>query len=243
MALTNPTFSDRVLGASNIVKAPTNSVMMATGNNIRPGGDLCRRTVIARLDTGLEKPWTRTFAENIIDRIDRERVTMVTAALTVLKGTLESGFTVADGLGSFEDWNRTARAAVCYAAKLGFDVADPAKSIEASLSDDPETGKLRALLTAWDEVFADAPTSTAACISAANEYDNTDFSSSGGLNRRHPALFDACDEIAGERGQVNIRRLSRWIERHRDRVIDAMTFQLSDVKTDGAKHWSVKTNF
>ena len=141
MALTNVDFTDRVLGVSNIVKAPTNTLMMATGNNIRPGGDLCRRTVISRLDTGLEKPWTRTFDENIIERIDRDRLKMITAALTVLKGTLTNGFTVADGLGSFEDWNRTARAAVCYAASLGFDVADPAKSIETSLSDDPETGK------------------------------------------------------------------------------------------------------
>ena len=240
MALTNIDFTDRILGVSNIIKAPTNTLMMATGNNIRPGGDLCRRTVIARLDTGLEKPWTRIFAENIIDRIDRERVKMVTAALTILKGTLESGFTVADGLGSFEDWNTTARAAVCYAAKLGFDVADPAKSIETSLSDDPETGKLRALLSAWFAVFSDAPTSTAACISTANEYDNTDFNSSGGMNRRYPALFDACDEIAGERGTINIRRFSRWIERHRDRVIDGMVFQLSEIRTDGAKHWTVK---
>ena len=71
MALTNVDFTDRVLGVSNIIKAPTNTLMMATGNNIRPGGDLCRRTVISRLDTGLEKPWTRTFDENIIERIDR----------------------------------------------------------------------------------------------------------------------------------------------------------------------------
>ena len=240
MALTNPTFSDRVLGVSNYIKAPANALMIGTGNNIRPGGDTCRRTVTARLVTELEKPWTRTFDENIIDRIDRDRVKMITAALTVLKGTLESGFTVADGLGSFEDWNATARAAVCYAASLGFDVSDPAESIETSLSDDPETGKLRALLAAWFDVFGDAPTTVAACISAAELYDNTDFDTRGGMKRVYPALFDACDEIAGERGNVNPRRLGHWIIKNVDRIIDGKVFQKTDIKTDGVIHWRVK---
>ena len=60
---------------------------------------------------------------------------------------------------------------------------------------------------------------------------------------KHPALFDTCDEIAGEHGTINIRRLSRWIERQRDRVIDGMVFQLTEIKTDGAKHWTVKHKF
>lgn len=159
------------------------------------------------------------------------------AALTVLKSTLESGFTVADGLGSFEDWNRTARAAVCYAESLGFPVADPALSIEASLTDDPETGKLRALLTVWEDVFGDTPTSAATAKATAEtkqQYSN---------EPTNPALFDACEEIAGERGFINVRRLSRWIERNRDRIIDGMAFELTEIRTYGLKHWTVKTSF
>ncbi len=243
MALTNPTLSDRVLGVSNIIKVPTNTLMMATGNNIKPGGDLSRRTVRGRLDTGMENPWTRTFDENILDRIDRDRLKMITGALTLLKGTLESGFTVPDGLGSFEDWNRTARAGVCYAASLGFDVADPVLSIETNISEDPEVGKLRALLANWFEVFGDAPTTVAACISAAGLYDNKNFDSTGGMTRCYPALYDACDEIAGERGNINPRRLGRWIERYRDRIIDGMTFNLVDGTTGGVNRWRARMKF
>lgn len=236
-ALTLPTLTDRILGVSNIVTVPTNSMFVLTGNNIRPAGDLCRRTITARLDAGLEKPWKRTFDENILERIDRERPKMITAALTLLKATIEGEHTAADGLGSFEEWNATARAAVCYAAELGFDVADPALSIEASLEDDPETGKLRALLNAWFDAFGDTPTTAAAAITKAMERREFD------REPAHPALFDACEEVAGERGFVNVRRLSRWIERERDRIIDGFVFELTDVRTAGAKHWKVKVNF
>ncbi len=242
-AVTSPTYNDRILGASEIISAPTNTLFMATGNNIRPGGDLCRRTITARLDAETEKPWQRTFDFNVLEYIDQHRPEMVTAALTILKGAYESGFKVADGLGSFEDWNATARNAVCYLQELSFPVDDPALSIEKSLDEDPETGKLSALLAAWFDVFGDAPKSTATCINTANEYDNLNFDTNGGMMRDHPALFDACDEIAGERGNINIRRLSRWIERQRDRIIDGLAFQLSDLKTGGAKHWIVKINF
>ena len=163
---------------------------------------------------------------------------MITAALTVLKGTLTNGFTVADGLGSFEDWNRTARAAVCYAASLGFDVSDPAESIETSLSDDPETGKLRALLAAWFDVFGDTPTTVAECIKAANLKESQDEGT-----RQHPTLFDACDEIAGERGTVSPRRLGRWIEKKKDRIVDGMAFELTELTTNGVNHWRVKVKF
>jgi hypothetical protein len=223
-ALTSPFFEDRVLGASNIISAPTNTLFMATGNNIRPGGDLCRRTVTGRLDTGIEKPWRRTFDENPLEFIDQHRPELIAAALTILKGTFKSGFTVSDGLGSFEDWNRTARTAVCYLQKLGLEtVADPALSIEKSMDEDPETGKLPALLTAWASCFY-SPATVADAL-------NTALTVS--------ALHEAIDEIAGERGSLNPRRLGRWIERNRDRIIDGMAFERGGTY-NRAVQWIVK---
>lgn len=224
-ALTSPTFEDRILGASEIISAPTNTLFIATGNNIRPGGDLCRRTITARLDAGTEKPWTRTFDFNVLEYMDRHGQEMVTAALTILKGALESGFMVADSLGSFEDWNATTRTAVCYLQEIGFPVDDPALSIENSLNEDPETGKLSALLNAWASCFH-APATVADAIHTAGNVQT---------------LFDALFEIAGEgRDTINARRLGRWIERNRDRIIDGMAFQKADLKTDGLNHWTVK---
>ena len=42
----------------------------------------------------LKNRGTRTFTENILDRIDRDRVKIITAALTLLKGTLEKRFSL-----------------------------------------------------------------------------------------------------------------------------------------------------
>jgi hypothetical protein len=238
-ALTSPFFEDRVLGVSNIVSAPTNTLFIATGNNIRPGGDLCRRTLKCQMDSGEEKPWRRQFSFNPLEYVDTHRPEMIAAALTILKGTFESGFTVKDGLGSFEEWNQTARAAVCYLQTLGLDeVADPALSIEASLDEDPETGKLRAILTAWFDAFCDTPRTVAAVIDAANRYGSLDFNAPA--QRNYPALYDALDEIAGERGQINARRLGRWIEGRKGRIIDGLSFELSDVRMNNVNTWRVR---
>lgn len=223
-ALTSPYLEDRVLGASQIIKAPTNALFLATGNNCRPAGDMTRRTVKCRLDAQTEKPWKRSFDENLIETIDRTRPELITAALIILKGTLESGFTVSDGLGSFEDWNRTARAAVCYLHEIGLaDVMDPAISIEEGYTEDPETAKLRALLTAWRAVFFDTGATVAEAITRAKT--NSD-------------LWDACEEISGEKGYLNTRRLARWIERQRGRIVDGLAFELQ-TRTGGKNHWRV----
>jgi hypothetical protein len=119
----------------------------------------------------------------------------------------------------------TARAAVCYLHEIGLDdVMDPAISIEENYTEDPETAKLRALLTAWRAVFFDTGATVADAITRAE------------TNRD---LFDACEEIAGEKGYLNARRLGRWIERHRDRIIDGLAFTLQS-RTDGKNHWKVK---
>lgn len=59
--LTAPTVSGRVLGESRVVELDTRTMVLATGNNLAPRGDLVRRVVVCRLDAGSEEPDKRQF--------------------------------------------------------------------------------------------------------------------------------------------------------------------------------------
>ena len=42
-------------------------------------------------------------------------------------------------------------------------------------------------------------------------------------------LATALNEIVGEHGYVNIRRLGRWIEQHRDRIVEGISFEKAEI--------------
>jgi len=227
-ALTSPIYEDRILGVSEITRAPTNTLFLATGNNVHPAGDLIRRTLTCRINAKTEQPWTRVFTENPIEYVDAHRPELIMAALTILKGTFLSGFSPPESLGSFEGWNATVRAAVCYLMTIGVpDLDDPVNSIDTAYMVDPELGKLSALLVAWLRVFDNQPSTVAQAVKKA-EIDE--------------GLATALDEIAGEHGYVNSRRLGRWIERHRDRIVEGMCFEKTKIRTHGGIHWRIKVS-
>ena len=53
-------------------------------------------------------------------------------------------------------------------------------------------------------------------------------------------LATALNEIAGEHGYVNTRRLGRWIERHRDRIVEGISFEKTKTRTHSLTHWRIK---
>ncbi|MFZ2633868.1 MAG: hypothetical protein WA081_19720 [Desulfosalsimonadaceae bacterium] len=232
--LTNETFKDRILCVSNTVAVSSATTLFLTGNNLTLAGDLCRRILTCRIDSKTELPWKRQFAFDPATYCREHRAEMIGAALTLLKGGLLSDYRLTAGMGSFNEWNDSIRKTVCWIGDEGFlPVDDPVKSIDSAFEADPETAKIGSLAAAWFDVFGDAPATVAACISAANEYDGGTYNSA---HRRHPALFDAIDEIAGDRGNINPRRLGRWIERQRDRIIDGLSFELKFPQKASCRH-------
>jgi len=47
-------------------------------------------------------------------------------------------------------------------------------------------------------------------------------------------------EVAEERGEINRRRLGRWIARHQGRIVDGLRFE-RDSGTSSAERWRAKT--
>lgn len=236
--LTGETYEDRRLGASERVTVPTAVLMLATGNNVSVVGDLGRRILPVRLDHGVERPDRLEFAFDPVARVRERWLSLRCDALTVLRGYLAAGAPKlgTGSLGSFEQWDSWVRQCVVWIGENGlanFDLADPAEVVARNFDEDPETTKLRAALESWDTCFASSPKTVADAIAEAQRAEDT---LSDTPARR--ALFDALDEIAGERGKINSRRLGRWVERNSGRIVDGRRFERAGVYC-GKTRWVV----
>ncbi len=110
--VTADVWQSRILGASQRVSIPNRTIWIATGNNIQVAGDMQRRCLLTRLDPGCERPWEREGLPNIVEIAKRERVSLVAALLTCLRGYVAAGRPRGQGtagFGSFESWARVVR--------------------------------------------------------------------------------------------------------------------------------------
>lgn len=107
-ALTQPYWSDRILGANREISIKINAVWSATGNNVPISEEIARRCVLCRLDANVERPWERTGFkhENLMDWVRSNRNELVTACCTLIRAWLEKGKPKFSGKakGSYEAW-------------------------------------------------------------------------------------------------------------------------------------------
>jgi hypothetical protein len=216
--LTCEYLTDRVLGASTIVSGRTNSTVILTGNNPSIVGDLNRRLLKIRINPNCEKPFLRTFKIDPASYVRENRFELVRAALIVLRAAVRSGFKHDRGrLASFEIWSDFVRNAVIWVSQNDWmNITDPVGSIEQSYVVDNETRRLGTLLTTWHEEFGARGGTVSEAIKNAKRYEKND---SGNFD-----LFSVLDDIAGERGVLNPRRLGNWIERHEGRIVAGRRF-------------------
>src|SRR5215467_10306052 len=73
ITLTEPVFTDRILGQSKTVTAPTNCTFFATGNNLVIAGDLSARALQSRIDPACERPEEREFDINLHQWVPEQR--------------------------------------------------------------------------------------------------------------------------------------------------------------------------
>jgi hypothetical protein len=130
--------------------APNGNTVMATGNNIEPGGDLPERLIGCRQDARMEFPGERTFRHDPHGSVMADRGPYLAAVFGLARYAIRSMRATLDGLGGFDDFNRLIRAPL-----LALTGTDPVKrarqQISASRRDRPE----RALIDALAMLFAD----------------------------------------------------------------------------------------
>ncbi len=218
--LTAPMIQARVLGASEMRRVPSSALWIATGNNIRPRGDLTRRVIDIRLDTRLEHPGDRVYEFDPIERVYEERGQFVAAGLTILRAAAARAwrgkFDPPAPFPSFELWSRLVRVPLLW---LG--LPDPCVKVREAEDLDPERLQVRALLAAWRRVIGTERVTLAHVIQRAQVLARTPDERDLGADRAEPAdrsLLDALLDLGQRGGELNRRVLGKWLARHDRRI-------------------------
>ncbi len=104
--LTAPTITGRILGVSEMATLGTKTLFMFTGNNLQISGDMTRRALICRIDTGEEHPEDREFDFDPVKYVEENRIQLVSDALTVTRAYHAAGRPEKLApFNSFEEWD------------------------------------------------------------------------------------------------------------------------------------------
>jgi hypothetical protein len=213
IVLTEPTFSDRVLGITENRVAATNCMFVATGNNLVLAGDLSSRGLKCEIDPKIEKPEERGFDIDLHEWVPANRRQLAAAALTIIAAYIAAGEPRQDfpNFARFEQWQRLCRFPLTW---LG--CADPCATRESVAGADPVQQQLDALLAAWHNQFDNSGTTVKDAIRATdNAPKGTDAE----------ALRDAIETIAKDKHGINSRTLGNFISRHERRIEGNFRFE------------------
>lgn len=195
--LTQPMLRLRPLGASAMISTPTNTLLLATGNNLDIRGDLRRRVMLIKLDARVERPERRRFDRELLDDIAKTRGHLVRDALTIIRAYLKAGPITVEPFGGFEPWSR-----LCREPLIWLDRPDPLLASESLRDQDPDLLVQQQFFGVWFEQFADRPITCEDIIA---------------VGRTNAHLQAALDVVCAER--IAPRRLGKWLQRHRGRVL------------------------
>ncbi len=226
--LTSEHFTGRILGISKTATVTTRTLFLSSGNNVGPVQDMGRRCISVHLDPGCEVPAARDFTRPaLVEDVRRERGRFVSAALTIIRAYFVAGSPQSrcKSLAGFSEWSSTCRQPLCW---LG--LSDPAASIFDAMAEDPDRETLDRLLTAWKAALGPASAMIRDAVRQAN--------ASGDI---YVDLREVLHDIAGDRnGEINRRRLGRWIARYAGRIVNGRRF----VRSSGhhsAESWRVES--
>ena len=214
--ITAETFEDRKLGSSEMLALPTAVMVLISGNNFRPSGDLFRRIVTCRIDAKTDAPERRSFDINPVKYCTERRQELVAAGLTLLRGFVVAGKPrdkdARGKIGSFEEWDELIRQCVLWIEQqeicaLDTCLGDPAACMEAAKREDPERRKFAAFIAAvskWQDGRQSSAWKGSDIVAYANSNHGSDF---------YDAVLDVADN---GRGVIDPRQLGNWLNRNRD---------------------------
>jgi len=161
--ITTSVWADRLLGSNEIIKLPHHATWLATGNNIRLGGDLPRRCYWIRLDAQMSRPWQREGFKHpdLIAWVLDNRGALLVAALTLARAWYASGCPAPQVklLGGFSEWTRIIGGILEHAGVSGF-LGNLNTLYESA---DDETPQWEAFLLAMAKRFTEPVTVAAIC--------------------------------------------------------------------------------
>lgn len=132
---TTELYSDRILGGNESPKIENRCIVVLTGNNITPAGDLARRSLVVRQDAGVEKVEGRRFRiPDLKTYVIEHRGELVAAVLTILRAySLAEDKMKVLPVPTYERWSQ-----VCRDPLIWLGMADPCGTQDDEADDDTE---------------------------------------------------------------------------------------------------------
>ncbi|OGS33036.1 MAG: hypothetical protein A2218_07845 [Elusimicrobia bacterium RIFOXYA2_FULL_53_38] len=228
-ALTQENISDRLLGGNKTVKLSTTVLWLATGNNISFSGDMVRRGLMCRIDSGKEHPDQQEFSrDDLRGYVASKRTELVTAAITILKAFHTAGRPKQKlpSFGSFEDWSARVREPLVW---LG--LADPCLTRERLVEEDPIREGTQQVLETLRAVFDEEPFTL---------HEALDKVKNPELNTKLQQLREALVQVGSYKGgSIDAKRLGWWCRRSVDRPVGGIKLVRGLEKSHGVQTWRV----
>jgi hypothetical protein len=199
-----PLVEVRILGKSETRKCEWRGTLSATGNNVTLKGDMTRRGLKCNLDAKVERPELREFPFHPVKLAAADRGKYVHAILTIARAWKVAGLADPCGpIASYGGWSAAVRSPLVW---LGCE--DPVNSMDSAREEDPDRIAARGLIALWKEhLSVGDPYTTAAIIGKANE-----MTTGLGVSFVRSELRDLLNqEAGGTRGEIDNRRLGRWL--------------------------------
>lgn len=225
--LTEERFQDRIMRNTNMLPVGTRTLFLSSGNNVGPIGDMTRRCVTINLDPGCELPAARAFKRaDLIGEVRRERNKYVAAALTVVRAWIAADRprTEAKPLVSFMEWTE-----LCCQPLMWLGLPDPAKSVFDGMASDPDQLLLGQFLQGWNDLFADKAKHVRDVVAHVRS------GCPGGQD-----FEDVLLDVTGGHGQVDTRKLGKWMARHEGRKVGGLRLEQAPM-TRNVASWRVES--
>lgn len=214
--LSQEEISVRILGRSENVRIASTALICATGNNMSLHGDLNRRSIRIRLDAKSERPDERSFSENPVEVVTRQRSELVYAALDIVRAYMIAGNpNPAPPMGSFETWSGIVRSALIWAGQ-----ADCRANANEFRAEDPELISLAEIMDALP----------------LGEWTVKDIRNKANVD---PELRTALSEFVDRTGGVSAHKLGSWLRRFKDRPVNGRAIILGKADLKNGSRWRV----
>ncbi|MDP9470074.1 MAG: hypothetical protein M3Q71_05315 [Chloroflexota bacterium] len=214
-ALTATWWTDRRLGAHEMISVPVRCVWLGTANNPTMSTELARRTVRIRLDPKMDRPWRRSGFRysDLRTWADENRTDLVWAGLVLGRAWIAAGSPLSTTkLGSFERWAAVLGGILQVAGIDGF-LGNLEEFYETA---DVEGAIWRSFVALWAEKHGEAEVGVADLFDLALTVDGFDFGK--GTERSQKTSFGR--QLTRQRDRVigdyriahtrTVQRIKRW---------------------------------
>jgi putative DNA primase/helicase len=226
-----PLLQLRALGSSDKIRVANTFTTVANGNNVTVADDLVRRTICCALDANVENPECRTFRGDPLAAVRRDRGAYIAACITIARAYIAAGKPKRLApLPSYEGWSDFVRSPLVW---LGF--ADPVDTMATARNAEPTRQARMRVFDAWRNDLGVTRAYTAAEIIELAE-ERHSYDGSRVRPHIHAVLIEVAFKQSGPTGQIEPRRLGKWLTKHENTIAHGLKLRIDRSDTSRVRY-------